>query len=321
MMPGQQASSKVYRVFGLHLQSDLEIEYLTEVADVPDRPVADLVVRRVSGLVRASHDMDPHFDITPEKQYFHWTAIGAFQIESQNEILIELHDGVSDLLASHALMGLVMSVALELRGLLSLHASGVRVDGKAAVFLGDKGAGKSTTTGAMIQGGHRPISDDLIAVDTSGPLAKGATHPVIHPGFSTTKLYPDSIAALGLTDDESDREIHHSTVKKQKQLPQQVAESAVPVGALFVLLRDKDAQTIEATRCAPHEALQAVLRFTFKARYGETKLGRDKLVEHMQKCSRLVAAAPVYKLVIPHSLERLSEIPPAVAQVMKADVS
>lgn len=312
------SQAKTYRVFGLILQSDIEVEYL--VAAPADAGPADIVVKRVTGLARDQHSYDPEFDIRPDGQYFHWHAIGAYQIVDPGTVLVAPHDGVSDLLASHALMGLVMSVVLELRGLLSLHASGVSVNGQAAIFLGDKGAGKSTTTGAMLAGGHLPITDDLVAVGFPNAEATDAK-PMIFPAFSSTKLYPDSIAALGMAQSETDREIHPTTVKMQKQLGVPVVTEPVPAAALFVLNRSADATHIAATRMSPHLALQSIMRFTFKARYGETKLGRDALVRHMKMCAALVASTPVFSLVIPEDLERLDEIPAAIEQVLAAAAS
>jgi len=305
------SSVKTYRVFGLTLRSEIEIEYLDEITtdDV------DVEVKRVVGIVRDQHEYDPEFDIKPDEQYFHWQAIGAYKIVDDNTILVQPHYGIADLLASHALMGLVMSVMLERRGLLCLHASGVNVNGTAAVFLGDKGAGKSTTTGAMLAQGHVPISDDLIALDFS---LTPCHPPMIHPGFSSTKLYPDSIAALGLRDDPSDRKIHHTTIKKQKQMSVPVEAEPVALGALFVLQRSQETSEVYFQRQPPQSALQAVMRYAFKARYGETKMGRESLVRHMKMCSAVVAKTPVYNLFLPQDLDRLAEIPPTIAYALKS---
>ena len=296
-----------YRVFGLTIRSEIELEYLDPV--VVETP--DITVKKVTSLVRTSHSVDPEFDIQPERQYFHWAAIGAYQIEDPSTIVAQLHDGVPDLLASHALMGIVMSVVLERRGRLCLHASGVVVNGKAALFMGDKGAGKSTTTSAMIKKGHVPISDDLIPVEVS---ASGDSDPIVYPGFSATKLYPDSIEALGLSEDDADQLIHHTSTKMQKKLSLPVTKDTVPIGALFVLCRSLEVKELRFEQRPAHEALQAVMCFTFKARYGETRLGRQSLIDHMKMCSGLVAKAPVFDLIIPNDLSGLSDLCDAITQ-------
>jgi energy-coupling factor transporter ATP-binding protein EcfA2 len=51
--------------------------------------------------------------------------------------------------------------APEPAGILLLHASAVRVDGQALLFLGPSGAGKSTIC-SLLSGFARPLADDLV---------------------------------------------------------------------------------------------------------------------------------------------------------------
>jgi hypothetical protein len=245
---------------------------------------------------------DPHFDIQPGRQFMHWNAVGSFLIEDDDTVRIEPQDGVSDHLVSQAFLGLVMSLVLERRGILCLHASAVSVNGRAAVFLGDKGAGKSTTSATMLSRGHVPVTDDLVAVDTTGEA------PIIWPGFASMKLWPDTVDALALESSEEDRLIHPTVSKVQKRMPTPVARQAVAMGRLFVLRRDASVIEPEVVPLPPHEALQMVLRFTFMARYGETRLGREHLAQHLKRCGAVVAHAPVCTLMIPADLDRLGDL-------------
>lgn len=305
---------QTYDVFGLVIQSDFVLDALSDTELSPEesaaRPV-DLTVRRVTGLTRDSHPpIDPYFDITPEVQYFHWRAVGSFLIETPSSVLIEPHADVSDHLVSQALLGLVISIVLERQQLLCLHASAVNVNGHAVIFLGDKGAGKSTTSGALLAKGHLPITDDLVAVEAD---ARGDL--VIRPGFSRMKLWPDSIAALGMQDRDGDRLIHPEVTKIQKEMPVPIPRHNVPISAAFVLKRAEGVQQTEAQRLPAHQALQMLLRYTFMARYGETKLGRDHLIAHMKRCSAMVSNIPVYDLNICPDLGQLGHLADTIAEV------
>jgi len=198
-----------------------------------------------------------------------------------------------------------MSLVLERRGLLCLHASAVSVAGRAAIFLGDKGAGKSTTCATLLARGHVPITDDLVAV-ASGQ--GGTQAQMIQPGFDSMKLWPDAVEALALKPEAEDRMIHPSVKKVQKRMQVPPVVAPVPLGALFVLRREAGLDAPLAERLPPHEALQMVLRYTFMARYGETRLGRAHLADHMRRCSAVVAGAPVYRLSTPADLARLPDL-------------
>ncbi len=305
-MQGHHAGVKAqcyYTAFGLTLASDFRFDALAEIA--PPANGADLSVLRSRGIVRASHAGDPFFEISPDRQYLHWRTVGAFLIRDPATVLVDPHEGVSDHLVSQAFLGLVFSLVLERHGILSLHAGAVEVGGKALVFLGDKGAGKSTTTGALVARGHALVTDDLVAV---AGAAEADAPPLVQPGFPSMKLWPDSIAALGLPDQDDDRLVHPTISKRQKRMATSMAQVPVPLGALFQLRRTREAAAPVARRLAPHIALQAVLRFTFMARYGETRLGPSHLALHMRRCGGIVARVPVYDLEIPEDMSRLPEL-------------
>jgi hypothetical protein len=57
---------------------------------------------------------------------------------------------------------------LQLFGIVRLHGAAVELDGVAQVFLGDKGAGKSTIALALGQAGGRVLADDQIAIRRTG---------------------------------------------------------------------------------------------------------------------------------------------------------
>jgi hypothetical protein len=68
-----------------------------------------------------------------------------------------------------------LSVLLPRRSTLLLHASGVVADGRAFLFVGKSGAGKSTA--AALTGERRLLSDDIVAVSVDGGLAVANSVP------------------------------------------------------------------------------------------------------------------------------------------------
>ena len=302
-----------YSVFGVTLASDFEFEVLDAVdPSVDDDPVRVLRTEGICPETRPDHD--PYLDIQPDRQFFHWNAVGTFIIDDPSTVRVQPQDGVTDHLLSQAFLGLVISLVLERRGVLCLHASAVSVSGRAALFLGDKGAGKSTTNAALLARGHVPITDDLVAV---GGVLQDVPAPVIWPGFSSMKLWPDTVEALELGQDAADRLIHPSVTKVQKRMPSPIAEDPVAMGAVFVLRRGPDVPEPSVVRRPAHEALQMVLRYTFMARYGETRLGRDHLAQHMKRCGAIVAHTPVYDLLVPEDFSQLGAVAETIEQVLR----
>ena len=91
------------------------------------------------------------------------------------------------------LISQVISVALLQRGIESLHASAVAIDGRAIILVGDSGYGKSTLTAALLQRGAQLVTDDLLVLNEKN----GALH--VTPGAFRLKLAPETAAQLGVT--------------------------------------------------------------------------------------------------------------------------
>ena len=88
------------------------------------------------------------------------------------------------------LLGPVLGWLLRLRGIVCLHASAVVVEGKVVAFVGEAGAGKSTTAAAFAQAGYPILSDDIVAL-----VEKDNTFTV-QPAYPRIRLWSESVSAL-----------------------------------------------------------------------------------------------------------------------------
>ena len=93
------------------------------------------------------------------------------------------------------LLGPVLGFVMRLRGLIPLHASAVAVRGKARLFVGEAGAGKSTTAAACATLGYPVLSDDIV------PVVVAAGSLVAYPAHPRVTMWPDSAEGLFGADD------------------------------------------------------------------------------------------------------------------------
>jgi hypothetical protein len=84
----------------------------------------------------------------------------------------------------------VMGLVLSLRGVTCLHASAVVVGGRAVVFAGAAGAGKSTTAAVFAKCGYPVLVDDIVALDERGGDF------FVRPGYPRVCLWPDAAEGL-----------------------------------------------------------------------------------------------------------------------------
>jgi hypothetical protein len=71
-------------------------------------------------------------------------------------------------LASHAFFTMPWMELLRRRGLYNLHAAGFRVNGKAVLFPGSSGSGKSTISIALLRAGMEFLGDDTLFLTRTG---------------------------------------------------------------------------------------------------------------------------------------------------------
>lgn len=184
------------------------------------------------------------------------------------------------------LLGPILGFVLRLRGVRSLHASSVVIDGSAICFVGPRGAGKSTTAAAMATRGHPVLSEDVTALRGGDAL----------PGLPLVKLWEDSAALHGelplITPNWS---------KRYLELDERFADRPAPVGVIYVLERGTR-PALGATR--PAEALATLLNNVYVSyALSDTMRGED-----LDFFGDLVDRVPVRRLTRTSSFDDLDSV-------------
>ncbi|MER9749141.1 serine kinase [Mesorhizobium sp. M0140] len=287
---------RFYRAYGLTIASEV---MLPELQPAPPG-AADLVIAvGAIDLPKPALEAAADFRFEPDRQYLAWHAVGAFLITDFSRIDIEPAPGVDDALLAFPLLGPVMALLLHRRGLLVLHASAIAAAGTSAIFMGDKGAGKSTTASAMIRAGHRLLTDDVVALDLANP-----SEPMTVPGFPQIKLAADAAAAISLGGAEVRPQVHPAIDKMQHRLSGDFSGDKVPATRIYVLERGERADITPLPAIA---ALPAIIKFSYVTRFGRAALPDDFAAAHLQQCSWIANHIGVYRLEIPTGLDRIGE--------------
>lgn len=116
--------------------------------------------------------------------------VGRFWVQGGRKVVIEPCSGISESELRVFILGTVFGILCHQRGLLPIHASAVRIDGRAAVFAGNSGMGKSTLAAALGTRGHALMADDVVAIDPDSLMAR--------PAFPQRKLGLDVMETLAI---------------------------------------------------------------------------------------------------------------------------
>ena len=198
-------------------------------AAVSDRP--DVVVEDGDVPPRLDHPLasDRRFDAEPGR--FLWrggSRAGRFLVEEGRRVTVDRGPEAEDEMCAAQLLSQVLPAVMRQRGLAVLHADAVVASGAAVGLTGASGAGKTTTTVALLDRAAAHLADDALV------LRRAPDRGVVAlPGPARLHLADDAAGRLGLDVGRSPR--YPLRPAKAVVVPEARATTATPLGALFVL--------------------------------------------------------------------------------------
>lgn len=286
-----------YRAFGMTIASDLELPELVR----SDDGTADIAIRLVdTGRAFPPPDAPGEFRFGDAESFLLYPQIGAFRVLPPGVIEVELVPGVDPGLVCFPLLGPVIALLLQARGAFLLHGSALAVGGRAVGFLGDKGAGKSTTATAFLRAGHPLLTDDIIAI-----AGLEEREERILPAFPQVKLAPAASAALALASLSPRASVPIVRDKERFLLGAGFAEAPLKPDTFFLLRRGDG---LGVTWLDARERMKAFLRFSYGTRFGMRAMTRAVAARHARQCPALANRAGAAILTVPHDLDRLADV-------------
>lgn len=278
-----------YRVYGLHLTTNLDLPLPPCDRDAPDDPDAQIAV----------HDAPPPFaaDSPPGFERFDRERIlGAFpnvaivRVADGRRIDIWPAPGADFAMLRYFAIGNALAMLLFQRGRLVLHASCAVVAGRAVAFVGQSGAGKTSFAAGCDLHGHPVLSDDLAVVDPAGDLNVPA-------GYRFMKLSIDVARALGC--DATAMEFLHEGEPNKRACPlrHRPGPGPWPLAAIY-LIETGDTESIERVR--GHDALVAMLPHCYPTR---VMMPGDH--EQLRQIVALLGRVPLFRFTRRKTFDRL----------------
>ncbi len=216
-----------YRVSGLSVASEIELPGL--IASTAER-APQVTIRRgtVPESLPGSSAVGPTWQIAGKQFLLRIPDIARFLLTGGAEIVFtpESDSGAADI--PIFILGTVFGILLHQREQIVLHASAVRVNGKAVLFCGPSGAGKSTLAAALAQRGYPLVTDDVCTLTADGPGA-----PLVHPDGRQLKLWAQAIERLDLAQQRGERV--RKSLEKFYVEPNEVFTEPLMLGAVYAL--------------------------------------------------------------------------------------
>lgn len=316
------------KAYGLRFQSDFALPELPVdslergEADVRIELGAPISAEEVARLTAPDAPVENTMRFEESGCQLLFSEVGRYTLREGRHVLVEPLEGTSDSTWRLPLLGAVMALCLEQRGLFALHGGAARfsngqAEEVAAGFLGDKGQGKSTLNAALSQAGFALLCDDVLAT-----LFEGQAAFVALSGFAYLKLKPDAVSGvLNAGPDEFPLVAPEIAEMDKRSIPALLAPVPLPLRHLFILssLPDEAPQPLSLRRLAAPEALLSLIPHTFAARFGELYLTGARRVAHFRACSRLASECAVWQLARKRDLALLPATIEAIEDAVRQD--
>ncbi|MEO8257337.1 MAG: hypothetical protein ABI868_08340 [Acidobacteriota bacterium] len=223
--------------------------------------------------------------------------VGRFLVRAGREVVVDMAAGVPLAWLLQPLVSSVMAVALQQRGVLTLHGSVVEVANRAVVIAGASGSGKSTLAGFLAARGHALHSDGFAGIVNAGSA------PLVLPGPGVQKLWPDSARYLG-HDERAHPRLAPASDKRLILAASPVLRPALPLAAIYVL--GPTVTPTGAGRSFGRRRAEDLFAHLFLSRLGWGRAGQQaaQLLQLVQRCPVEVLERPAGPMH--RSLEQLA---------------
>ena len=182
-----------------------------------------------------------------------------------SEILIEEDALFGYANTTHLLTNQVLPMVATLQNKQVLHASAVAINGKAKVFIGESGYGKSTLAAALVQTGGELISDDCLMLD------KIESEWSVTANYPSLRLWPENAKRVLNKNKIKGREISTYCNKKEFFNPNgvmlPVKEGSTRIEKIYILANPDNSTGLEhisVKKLQAGSALMALLESQFR---------------------------------------------------------
>ena len=181
----QSPSSVAFRhfAFGAVIESTIELPQLISAST--DQPAdISIILDKVS----------PDDIISPQLRRRTITGLLRYECRDGVHAVIEPAPGADLANVADMIAGWILTILSYQRGILPLHAAGVRVGAGIVAIAGPSGIGKSTLAAALVAQRLQLVADDMVAVRRGDPMQASG-------GARRLKLSPASLDGLGWPDE------------------------------------------------------------------------------------------------------------------------
>ena len=242
-----------------------------------------------------------------DKTGAHWLEIpklGRFHVEAATATIHGYPlKGTPPLEMTQQFLTQILPLCFSSLGLLVLHASVLKINSKAWLFVGASGQGKSALAAALAQHGASLLSDDTAVLEVSG------ARWTVRPGFPALRLHSATLENLSMGDASKSAAFENG--KCWVGVPPLPVKPVPVAGICFLETAARTAWTIRSAS----DAFPRLLTQTSRLNTGADAA----LTREFQQVTELLKQVPSFTLSYPRDWKTLPEVCTLVLKKIKLD--
>ncbi len=299
----EKGEVKYYYSGGLNIISNISIPEAYEIEEVTEVDV-EICVREESEYKKLGKKDKIEVQREYKKCIYAIPNVAYIKVEDGKSIEVYPKENTERRVMRLFILGIAYGELLRQRGNLVFHSSAVSSREEAHLFMGKKGAGKSTLASLFLRNGYSLLSDDLVPVGNEKcPTVKTMTKHL--------KLWKESNDGVGDISAESYKS--HPNVEKFTNIFEcNNKEKNYKVKKFFVIKKGK---SIGIKKLSPSESLGEII----KNSYISPKVipSEKEKKRYFERSARLVESVDVYKLFRTNDFSKSAELFSLIEDVIK----
>ena len=282
----------MYVAYGLRISSEVLLPMLRK-DDIGGTPDLTIVVDPSLPVPKDRSQEWGH--ATRREAIYFRPSVGSFRITNGKAIAVRILEGSDLYELARVLLGIPMGCLLDQRGLRVMHASGVSIEGQAALFLGTSNSGKSTLAAQLLAGGYPVLTEDIAAIDCRESIS------LVTPAFPWLKLSCEAYKKIELPE----RTLISLKTDGRGRFGYDLTEdqfcsTATPLKHCYLL---EWGEQTEVERIPGSSALSRVIPQIF---HPPSQNRKDRKGE-FESLMTFIRRIPLYRLTRPKSFDRIEE--------------
>jgi len=195
-----------------------------------------------------------------------------------------------------------IAAALHQKGKIPLHASGVHNKDGVTLFVGESGAGKSTTVSLLQKIGYRIFTDDVCVVDNDDLLKDKIS---VYPSYPVIKLWSNTIDELNIDTDGLNKYKVRRHLPKVGIVTPDIGTEKLAVGKIIVIRKDNHVSDVSIEPLTGVDVFKQLQKETYRRNQVDAL---DIRKEHFRVVSMISSKVPVFVLKRPGNLKSFDDV-------------